>query len=126
VSLETENDFYNIIDIEADKEGFIHKSFVKLGDIVEKNESGMFTPSGKTSTYDSVIEIYNNTSITLTLKLNNETYTFLPKEKQKLTLSPGTYNYRASAPGVIPNFGTEYMLSNQGYNWQFYIISERR
>ncbi|MFN8145690.1 MAG: SH3 domain-containing protein [Bacteroidia bacterium] len=36
VSLETENDFYNIIDIATDKEGYIHKSFVKLGEVVEK------------------------------------------------------------------------------------------
>ena len=126
VSLETENDFYNIIDIATDKEGYIHKSFVKLGDVVEKNESGMFTPSGKTSTYNPEIEIFNNTSLTLTLKLNSETYTFSPKQKRTITLSPGTYNYRASAPGVIPNIGSEYMESNMGYTWQFYIVTERR
>lgn len=126
VSIETENDFYNIIDIATDKEGYIHKSFVKLGDIVEKNERGIFTPSGKTLTYNPEIDIFNNTSLTLTLKLNSETYTFSPKQKMTITLSPGTYNYRASAPGVIPNIGIEYMESNMGYTWQFYIVTERR
>jgi hypothetical protein len=126
VSLETENDFYNIIDIATDKEGYIHKSFVKLGDIVEKNERGMFTPSGKTSTYNPEIEIFNNTSLSLTLKLNSETYTFSPKQKKTIALSPGTYSYRASAPGVIPNIGTVYMERNMGYTWQFYIVTERR
>jgi len=109
-----------IVSLETDK------SFVKLGDIVEKNERGMFTPSGKTSTYNPEIEIFNNTSMTLTLKLNSETYSFSPKQKRTITLSPGTYNYRASAPGVIPNIGTEYMESNMGYTWQFYIVTERR
>lgn len=126
VSLETENDFYNIIDIATDKEGYIHKSFIKLGDLVEKNERGMFTPSGKTSTYNTEIEIFNNNSMTLALKLNSETYSLAPKQKGTITLNPGTYNYRASAPGVIPNIGTEYMKSNMGYIWQFYIITERR
>jgi Bacterial SH3 domain. len=84
VSLETENDFYNIIDIATDKEGYIHKSFVKLGDLVKKNERGMFTPSGKTSNYNPEIEIFNNTSLTLTLKLNSETYTFSPKQKKTI------------------------------------------
>ena len=126
ISLEMENDFYNIIDIKTDKEGYIHKSFVKIGEIVEKNDRGMFTPSGKTSTYNPEIEIFNNTSMTLTLKLNSETYSFSPKQKRTITLSPGTYNYRASAPGVIPNIGTEYMESNMGYTWQFYIVTERR
>jgi uncharacterized protein YgiM (DUF1202 family) len=126
VSLETDNDFYNVIDIAADKEGYIHKSFVKVGQIVEKNESGMFTPSGKTSTDNPEIEIFNNTSRTLTLKLNNDIYSFAPMQKKAITLSPGSYNYRASAPGVIPNIGNESMLSNIRYTWQFYIVTERR
>jgi hypothetical protein len=126
ISLETENDFYNIIDIATDKEGYIHKSFVKVGQEIEKNEQGMFTPSGQTENYNPEIEIYNNTKLTLTLKLNSETYSFAPQQKKTITMSPGTCNYRASAPNVIPNIGTEYMQSNQGYTWQFYIVTERR
>jgi uncharacterized protein YgiM (DUF1202 family) len=126
ISLETENDFYNIIDIATNKEGYIHKSFVKVGQEIEKNEQGMFVPSGKTENYNPEIEIYNNTKLTLTLKLNSETYTFAPQQKKLITMPPGNCNYRASAPNVIPNIGTEYMQSNQGYTWQFYIVTERR
>lgn len=126
VSLETQNDFYNVIDIATDKEGYIHKSFVKLGGLVEKNETGMFTPSGKTSSNYPEIAIFNNTSLTLTLKLNNEAYNFIPQQKRTITLNPGTYNYRASAPGVIPNIGTEHIESNMGYSWEFYIVRDRR
>ena len=126
VSLESENDFYNIIDISTDKEGYIHKSFVQLGDLVEENEMGMFTPIGKTTTYNPDVEIFNNTYLTLTLKLNSEIYYFSPMQKRTLTLIPGRYNYRASAPGVIPNIGIEYLESNMGYTWQFYIVTERR
>lgn len=88
VSLDNENDFYNIVDIRTDKEDYIHKSFVKLGEIVEKNESGMFTPGGKTSTYNHEIEIFNNSSLTLTLKLNSETYTFSTKQKKDDYIKP--------------------------------------
>ena len=123
VSVDTENDFYNIIDIKTDKEGYIHKSFIKLERLIEKNESGLFTPSGKTSTYNPEIEIFNNTSKTLTLKLNNEVYSFSPRQKKRITLSPGDCSYRASAPGVIPNIGTENMESNMNYTWQFYIVT---
>lgn len=126
ISLESENDFYNVIDIATNTEGYVHKSFVKLGDLIEKNERGMFTPIGKTSNYDPEIEILNNTSLTLTLKLNSKTYTFSPKQKRKLILSPGFYDYRASASGVIPSIGTEYMESNMRYTWEFYIVTERR
>jgi len=126
ISLETENDFYNIIDIETDREGFIHKSYVNVGELIKENESGMFNPSGRTSAYNPEIEIYNNTELTLTLKLNHETYIFSPHETQTLTLRPGSYNYRASAPGVIPNIGTEYMASNMGYTWEFYVVTQRK
>lgn len=125
-SLVTENDFYNIIDIATNAEGYIHKSFVKLGEPVEKNESGMFIPSGETSDYNPDIEIYNNTSLDLTLKLNSISYIFSPQQRRILTLNPGSYNYRASARGVIPSIGTENMESNMSYTWQFYIVTERR
>lgn len=123
VSLETENDFYNIIDIETDKEGYIHKAYIEVGERIKENESGLFVPSGKTATYNPTIEIFNNTSRTLTLKLNSTNYIFSPMEKKNLTLTPGAQNYRASAPGVIPNIGTEYLNSNMSYTWQFYIVT---
>jgi uncharacterized protein YgiM (DUF1202 family) len=126
ISLETENDFYNVIDIATDKEGYIHKSFVKVGKEIKKNEQGMFSPSGETEEYSPEIEIYNNTKLTLTLKLNLETYSFPPQAKKKITLSPGDCNYRASAPNVIPNIGTENIQSNHAYTWQFYIRTEKR
>ncbi|NDP22163.1 MAG: SH3 domain-containing protein [Paludibacter sp.] len=126
ISLVLENDYYNIIDIATNREGYIYKSFVKFGQMIEKNEQGVFTPSGKTDTYNPEIEIFNNTIHTLTLKLNSEIYSFSPKERKTIILTPGSCDYRASAPGVIPNIGTEYMESNMGYTWQFYIVTKRR
>ncbi|MCX6162804.1 MAG: SH3 domain-containing protein [Ignavibacteriae bacterium] len=126
ISLETKNDFYNIIDIATDKEGYIPASYVKLGDIVYKDKQGIFVPKGRTSVYNPEVEIYNNTNLTLTLKLNSQTYSFSPQETKSLTLSPGSCDYRASAPGVVPNIGSEYLEKNMGYTWQFYIIRQKR
>lgn len=123
VSLDAENDYYSIIDIETNTEGYVYKKFVKFGKQVKENEQGIFTPSGETTSYNPDIEIFNNTDMTLTLKLNGTLYSFSSKEKRTLTLSPGTISYRASAPGVMPNIGTEYLKSNQGYTWEFYIIT---
>ncbi len=123
VSLETEGDFYNIIDIETNTEGYVSKKFVKVGKLLKENEQGIFTPSGRTSSYNPELEIFNNTNLTLTLKLNSQIYSFSPHEKKTLTMSAGTITYRASAPGVIPDFGTEAIESNQGYTWQFYIVT---
>lgn len=126
VSLDTEGDFYNIIDIKTNTEGYVSKKYVEVGKLLEENEQGIFTPNGQSTSYNPEIEIFNNTSIILTLKLNSETYSFSPQEKKTLTISPGTISYRASAPGVIPNFGSESIEGNQGYTWQFYIVSKSR
>ena len=125
VSLETENDYYNVIDIATDREGYVHKSYVKVGKLVSKSNESVFTPNGQTSNYDSEVKIFNNTSKTLTLKLNTELYHFSPYETKNINLNPGEYDFRASAPGVIPYIGTENLNSNQGYSWQFYITASR-
>lgn len=125
ISIETENDFYNIIDIDSNLEGYVHKSFVKLGNVVSKSKNSVFTPNGKTTKYDSEVTIVNDTNRTLTLKLNEQYYNFKPYETKNLNLTPGFYDFRASAPGVVPYIGTESLKSNEGYSWKFYITTRR-
>jgi hypothetical protein len=126
VSLDTENEFYNIIDIKSNTEGYVHKSFVRIGNLVSKSKESVFTPSGKISNFNSEIKIFNDTSKSLTLKLNDEYFYFGPFETKNISLNPGEYDFRASAPGVIPYIGTEKLNSNQGYSWKFYIVISYR
>lgn len=126
ISKDKVNGFYHVLDIETNKEGYVHGNYVQLDKALPKNEQGIFTPTGKTSEYKPVVKIYNNTSETLTLKLNDELYTFSPHQRRSLTLSPGSYSYRASAPGVLPDYGTESMQSNYEYEWEFYISTTYR
>lgn len=124
-SLETENDFYNIIDIKTDNEGYVHKSFVKIGKLVTESDGGFIAASGESNGYESEVNIYNNTNIILTLKLNSDIYKFAPNEKKNIVLNPGDYSFRASAPGVIPNIGVKNFKINQAYKWQFYIVTKK-
>ncbi len=126
ISLETENDFYNIIDIANDKEGYIHKSYVKIGKLVSRSSGGVFSPEGESSEYNPEISVLNNTSKKLSLKLNSNIYYFSPKESKIIKLEPGECDFRASAPGVQPYIGTEYLDGNRRYSWQFYITTKRR
>jgi hypothetical protein len=125
ISKDKINGFYQVLDIETNKEGFVHSNFVKLDRMLPENEEGIFTPVGKTSSEKPIIKIYNNTSKTLTLKLNNEIYSFSPQERKTLTLSSGSYSYRASAPSVLPDYGTELMKSSYEYEWSFYISTTK-
>jgi hypothetical protein len=126
VSLETENDFYNIIDIETDTEGYVNKAFIKVGKLVDQSNGSFIAASGSSSNNDSEANIYNNTNITMTLKLNAEVYRFSPQETKNITLTPGNYDFRASAPGVMPKVGTKDFENNRIYTWQFYIVTGRR
>ncbi|AIZ40456.1 SH3 domain-containing protein [Cellulophaga baltica] len=121
ISKDKNNGFYQVLDIETNKEGFVSANFIKLDKILPRNEQGIFTSTGTTSTEKPVAKIYNNTSKTLTLKLNDKIHYFSPQERKTLTLSSGSYSYRASAPGVIPDYGTELIASNHEYKWSFYI-----
>jgi len=125
VSLEIEEDFYSVIDIATNKSGYVHKNYVTIGKELPQSEGG-FTPSGSSGQENPEAEIFNNTNQTMTLRLNSETYTFKPKEKKTLTLSASTYSFIASAPGVIPNYGSKAFESNTRYTWEFYIITRYR
>ena len=125
ISKDKINGFYQVLNIETNEEGFVHSSFVRLDKMLPKNEEGIFTPIGQTSSEKPIIKIHNNTNLMLTLKLNDELYTFSPQERKTLTLYSGSYSYRASAPGVIPDYGTENMQNNYEYEWSFYISTSR-
>lgn len=126
ISSNLEGEFYNIIDIESNKEGYVHKSYIKIGSEIPRNSDGIFSPSGTTNGYDAELEIFNNTSKVLTLRLNDENFTFQSGEKRTLKVTPGTYEYRASAPNVIPDYGTETVKSNSAYTWRFFIITRHK
>ena len=115
------NNYYSIIDIESNTEGFVHKSYVQFGDEVEKSKGEMFTSSGRTGTYNTQIEIFNNTNLTLSLKLNDKYYSFYPKQKKTISFPPGLINYRATASNVLPSIGSKSFEGYTAYTWQFYI-----
>jgi len=124
ISLMTDNDFYNAIDIETNQEGYIWKEYVDIDQEISKSKTGIFSPKGSYSIYNPEVEIFNNTSKNMTLKLNSVPYKFTPYERRTITIKPGTYNFIASAPGVIPYYGSDYLANNMRYSWEFYIITQ--
>jgi hypothetical protein len=122
ISKEKINDYYPVLDITTNKEGYIYSCLVEITEELPENKEGIFSPAGTTDSGESEVEVYNNTDLTLTLKLNDLYYEFAPQEKSKLQLTPGRYQYRASAPGVLPDHGSETIEKNTVYTWEFYII----
>lgn len=125
-SMTTDNDYYHIIDIETNTEGYVPSTFIKSIETIEKTSDKVFSPTGRISSAYSEVYIHNNTSKTMTLKLNSSAYVFSPNESKSISLSPGSYDFVASASGVIPNYGSKYFEKGMGYNWEFYIITTRK
>lgn len=123
-SSETTDGYYNVIDIATDQEGWIHKSLIKLIKTIPKSDESPFSPDGKSSTTESIVEVKNNTSIAMTLKMNSDYYYFDPQETKTLTIAPGGYKFLASAPSVIPYYGDDTLLSGYKYSWVFYIETD--
>ena len=114
------NGFYHVVDIETNTEGYIHHSYVQLDqEIPPTGES--FNPVGSSTGSRPMLKVFNDSQRAMTLKLNNTIYTFSPQERRVLILSPGGYSYRASAPGVIPDYGTDTLHYNLDYNWRFSV-----
>lgn len=123
ITAETTNGFLNVIHIETATEGWVHKNFVMIKSAAPRSSGRIFTPEGRSASENPEVLIYNNTSRTLTLNLNNRNYVFEPQERKTLTLTAGTYEYRASAPGVIPYYGEDSLEGNHNYSWEFYIVT---
>ena len=120
ISLESVNGFLHVIDIETNKEGYVYKKYIKIGELVEVNENTL-TRLGTIDKNVSEISIYNNTELVMTLKLGNKVYIFKPKETRKISLVAGMYTIRASAPGVIPYLSKDLVENGMSYEWTFYI-----
>jgi uncharacterized protein YgiM (DUF1202 family) len=125
-SEETINGYYHIIDIDTDTEGYIPEGYTKYSQKVSKTTEKIFSQSGSITSENPEVTIYNKTSKKLTLKLNSTSFVFTPQERSKITITPGVYNFIASAPGVIPLYGSEYFNGNSSYEWKFWIETRRR
>lgn len=119
-----QNGYYTVVDIDSNMEGYVDAASVRLVQPLQANQEGVFTPTGRTASHLCELEIYNRTEKTLTLKLDTDTYSFQPYQRTKLSVTPRTYSYRASAPGVLPDFGTEKLSGGTSYSWEFYIVTQ--
>ena len=120
-SIETEREFFNVINISTNEEGFVHKDYVKVGNKIEIDANGVFVKSGDSENAFAEVEITNDSKYKMTLKIDSEKHVFEPYEKKTLELDPGKHNLIASAPGIIPYIGTDSVLARSNYSWKFYI-----
>jgi hypothetical protein len=94
-----------------------------------KQDDSPFTATYVGGNNPPTIEVFNDTNRTLYLDLGQgkmTAYTILSGASQKITLTEGNYNYRASAPRVKTLEGKELFQKGYVYSWRFTIITVPR
>jgi hypothetical protein len=125
ISTIDKNNYYNVIDLETNTEGYIYKTYVQLDRVIEINEDNLFVESGKSSSSTlSDVEVYNNTNKVLTVFIGGNSFVFSAQEKRKINIKPAQYDYRVTAPGVLPYLGKDKIVSGFNYSWEFYIVTK--
>ena len=124
ISTKENNNYYKVIDLNTNLEGYVYKTYITLDKPVEINEDDLFVETGKSSLSTvSQVEVYNNTNKNLTVFIGGSSYLFSPQEKRNISIKPNEYTYRVTAAGVIPYLGKDTIKSGYNYSWEFYIVT---
>lgn len=121
-----DGDFVHCVYVDKDIYGYVCIDYLRIEKELETSHGGLLNPSGESYGYDPEIEITNQTSRNISVKVNKTTFKFTPEQVRTITCAPGTVSILASSPGVIPFSGTDYVKENGKYTWKFYIITGKR
>jgi uncharacterized protein YgiM (DUF1202 family) len=122
-SIAGENGFYPVVVIATDTTGWVAKSLVNLVQGIADSDEKIFTPWRQTKNAMAVLKISNDSGLTMTLTMNHHSYKFGVGEEKTLEVPAGSYQIRASAPGVIPYTGTDKFEGYVEYVMAFYVTS---
>jgi len=114
-------DWLNVIDVASGKEGWIHRSVVRLSWTQRRNPT--ITMQGRPTGRDTGPEVTlkNDSGKILTLRVGDASFIVAPKSDKSVEIDAGRRKYHASAPGVIPAFGEQDFERGQAYTWTFWI-----
>lgn len=113
--------WYNIIDVKSGKEGWVHGSVIRIVYTRNRTASPVFNAERVSPSANPSVEISNESDEDINLKVGRNLYTIPTHSKKGITLTPGTYRFYTSAPGVIPSFGEQTFETGYRYTWQFWI-----
>lgn len=118
--------WYNVIDVESSKEGWIHGNVIKVFYTTRQNSAPVFQAEKLANFGEPLVEINNDSDEQLNLRLGRQLHTIPVQTKKTIRLAPGAYKFYGSAPGVIPTFGTQNFEAGYRYTWRFWITTTIR
>ena len=123
VDREKTSGWYNVIDVESGKDGWVTASDVDVRLTQNQRPLTKLEETTSYSTSEPEIKIINDSNVTLYLTFGGSRYTISPNGSTNFTVTSGRYKFYASSPGVLPDFGEDYFQRGHIYTWRFYIIT---
>ena len=114
ISDKTVNNYYHIIDMSSNTEGYVDMKYVTLGDeVVIQEIDQLFKSSGKSESLTlSTINILNNSDKKMTLKMAGSTWVFVPYGKWLINTIHKLLNDILINQYGVPQYGTPKSNSN--------------
>jgi len=117
------NNFYNVIDIESNIEGYVFLNNVDFIEEQKVEKNNVFDVIGNTTDIRFCeIEIYNSHNTLFILKLDTESFSFEAGETRTITIKPGSYRVFATSKGVRPYIGEINLERGKKYYRRYYVI----
>jgi uncharacterized protein YgiM (DUF1202 family) len=116
---ESKNNFIEVFDIETSSYGFVAENLIVITDTLNFQKQHFFESAGENETGETEIEMVNQTSQTLYVWINKNSYNLVPFEKKVLIMGTEEIVYFSSAPGMFPVFGKETLKKGNTYRLNF-------
>jgi hypothetical protein len=116
-----QNGWYNVIDVQSGKEGWVKENDVKISLTNHPRPQARFTEDYVGSDTAPDVVVLNQTSGDLSLKVEGTFYTLKPHAQLPVSVPAGTFSYYATEPGVIPAQGRQEFKRGYRYTWKFWI-----
>jgi uncharacterized protein YgiM (DUF1202 family) len=116
---EPKNNYIEVFDIETNSYGFVSEKMIVITDTLNFQKQHFFEKSAENETGEIEIDMINQTSETLYVWINGNTYNLFPFEKKVLIMNVEEITFFSSAPGLFPVFGKEILKKGNVYRWNF-------
>ena len=121
IDREPRNGWYDVIDVRSGREGWVNQNDVEIIFTKHPEASAKFSEEYLGSDAAPKVDVVNQTSDSLDLKVGQTYYTVQPKSQISVPIPAGTFSYYATEPGVIPAMGKQEFKRGYGYTWTFWV-----
>ncbi len=119
---EPKNNFIEVFDIETNSYGFVSEKLIVITDTLNFQKQHFFERSGESETGDVEIDMINQTSETLYVWINSNTYNLFPFEKKVLLMNTGRNYVFFFSSGAVSGFWQRNPKKGQHLSMEFFAL----